>query len=472
MAQSSTQSALEQFKALLGEQNVLISDADKAGYLVEWRDKYFGQAAAVLRPKTVQDVSAIVKIATKEKVALVPQGGNTGLVGAQIAFDAERQFVVNMSRMNTVREIDADGYTMTVDAGVVLEAAQNAADSVDRLFPMRIGSQGSCQIGGNLSSNAGGTNVVAYGNARELVLGLEVVLPNGDVINGLNKLRKNNTGYDLKNLFIGAEGTLGFITGAVLKLFPKPKGTQAAILAFHSLDQIGQFFTKAKSYAGDGVTGFEVIPRIGMEFLEKHTDVRNPVEAPYPWYALVEISSQHSYEHAENLMMELVEEGMNEQQVSDGVLASSQAQQTAFWYLREQLSGCQKGEGGSIKTDVSVPISALPNFLPEAIEAVKAYMPDARPCTFGHWGDGNIHLNVTQPVGMERDAFLNHWDSISDIIHSVTLSYGGSISAEHGIGVMKREKLSETKDPASLALMRQIKQTLDPNGIMNPGKVL
>lgn len=472
MAQSNNQPAIEQFTTLLGDQNVLVKDADKAGYLVEWRDKYFGRAAAVLRPKTVQEVSAIVKIANAENVGLVPQGGNTGLVGGQIAFDADQQFVVNMSRMNTVREIDAAAYTMTVDAGVVLEAAQNAASDADRLFPMRIGSQGSCQIGGNLSSNAGGTNVVAYGNARELVLGLEVVLPNGEVINGLNKLRKNNTGYDLKNLFIGAEGTLGFITGAVLKLFPKPKGTQAAILAFHSLEQIGAFFTKAKSHAGDGVTGFEVIPRIGIEFLEKHTDVRDPLETPYPWYALVEVSSQHSFDHAENLMMELVEEGMNEQQVSDGVLATSQAQQAAFWYLREQLSGCQKGEGGSIKTDVSVPISALPTFLPEAIAAVKAYMPDARPCTFGHWGDGNIHLNVTQPVGMDRDDFLNHWDSISDIIHSVTLSYSGSISAEHGIGVMKRDKLSEIKDPASLALMRQIKQTLDPNGIMNPGKML
>ena len=473
MNQSSNQSALEQFKAHLGDQHVLVSDADKAGYLVEWRDKYFGQAAAVLRPKTVQEISTIVKIANAENVALVPQGGNTGLVGGQIAFDAERQFVVNMSRMNTVREIDADGYTMTVDAGVVLEAAQNAANSADRLFPLRIGSQGSCQIGGNLSSNAGGTNVVAYGNARELVLGLEVVLPNGEIINGLNRLRKNNTGYDLNNLFIGAEGTLGFITGAVLKLFPKPRGTQAAILAFHTLEQVGQFFTKAKTHAGDGLTGFEFIPRIGIEFLEKHTpDVRDPLDTPYPWYALVEFSSQHSYEHAESLMMELVEEGMNEQQVSDGVLASSQAQQASFWYLREQLSGCQKGEGGSIKTDVSVPISALPTFLPKAIEAVKAYMPDARPCTFGHWGDGNIHLNVTQPVGMGRDDFLNHWDSITDIIHSVTLSYGGSISAEHGIGVMKRESLSKIKDPASLALMKQIKQTLDPNGIMNPGKVL
>ena len=473
MNQSCNQSALEQFKAHLGDQHVLVSDADKAGYLVEWRDKYFGQAAAVLRPKTVQEISTIVKIANAKNVALVPQGGNTGLVGGQIAFDAERQFVVNMSRMNTVREIDADGYTMTVDAGVVLEAAQNAANSADRLFPLRIGSQGSCQIGGNLSSNAGGTNVVAYGNARELVLGLEVVLPNGEIINGLNKLRKNNTGYDLNNLFIGAEGTLGFITGAVLKLFPKPRGTQAAILAFHTLELVGQFFTKAKTHAGDGLTGFEFIPRIGIEFLEKHTpDVRDPLDTPYPWYALVEFSSQHSYEHAESLMMELVEEGMNEQQVSDGVLASSQAQQASFWYLREQLSGCQKGEGGSIKTDVSVPISALPTFLPEAIEAVKAYMPDARPCTFGHWGDGNIHLNVTQPVGMDRDGFLNHWDSITDIIHSVTLSYGGSISAEHGIGVMKRESLSKIKDPASLALMKQIKQTLDPNGIMNPGKVL
>lgn len=473
MIEHPQQKAIDRFSALLGSQHILLSDTEKQGYLVEWRDKYFGEAAAVLRPKTAQDVSAIIKIANEENVALVPQGGNTGLVGAQIAFDANRQFVVNLSRMNTVHDIDPAGYTMTVEAGVVLETAQKTASDVDRLFPLRIGSQGSCQIGGNLSSNAGGTNVVAYGNARELVLGLEVVLPNGEIINGLNKLRKNNTGYDLKNLFIGAEGTLGFITAAVLKLFPKPKGTQVGILAFQTLEQSGQFFTKAKSRAGDGLTGFELIPRIGIEFLEKHTpDVRDPLDTAYPWYALVEVSSNQSFHHAEEMMLGLVEDGMNEQQVADGVLASSQAQQSAFWYLREQLSGCQKGEGGSIKTDVSVPIGDLPQFLPEAIAAVKAYMPDCRPCPFGHWGDGNIHLNVTQPVAMDRDEFLSHWDPISDIIHSVTLSYGGSISAEHGIGVMKRDTLAEIKDPASLALMRKLKETLDPNGIMNPGKVL
>ncbi|MEM8796818.1 MAG: FAD-binding oxidoreductase, partial [Pseudomonadota bacterium] len=362
--QAQPASALRRFEAVLGARNVVTSEADKAPFLREWRDKYFGKAAAVLRPKDRVDVAEIVRIANEESVALVPQGGNTGLVGGQIAFDEERQFVVNLSRMNAIREVDPTGYTMTVEAGVVLEAAQNAADEVDRLFPLSLGSQGSCQIGGNLSSNAGGTGVLAYGNARDLVLGLEVVLPSGEIVNELNKLRKNNTGYDLKNLFIGAEGTLGFITAAVLKLFPKPKGQQAAFVAFETLDEAGRFFVNARDRAGFQLTAFEIIPRIGIEFLLRHVpSVRDPIDTPYPWYALVEISSGESEDHANALMMAIIEGGFESGAIRDGALASSETQRKAFWHMRHELSGCQKPEGGSIKHDVSVPVDTLPEFL-------------------------------------------------------------------------------------------------------------
>ena len=466
-------SALNRFSSVLDKNGILTSEEQMSSYLREWRDKYVGEAAAVLRPKSVEEVVAIVKIANEEHVALVPQGGNTGLVGAQIAFDAKRQFVVNLSRLNEIRDVDPLGYTMSVEAGVILQNVQNAADDVDRLFPLSLGAEGSCQIGGNLSTNAGGTGVIAYGNARELVLGIEAVLPNGEIYNGLNKLKKNNTGYDLKNLFIGAEGTLGFITAAVLKLFPKPRGKQAALLAFSDLDAVAHFYTRAQSLAGQMVTTFEVIPRIGIDFLIKHVDgVRDPLASASPWYVFMELSSGQSNEHADALMMSLLEMGMDNDEIIDGTIAASEAQRHYFWHLRHELSGCQKPEGGSIKHDVSVPIASLPAFIQEAWGAVQAFMPDCRPVPFGHWGDGNIHFNITQPVGMDTTEFLNMWDDFSEIVHGVALSYGGSISAEHGIGVMKREMLAQVKDPVALALMRQLKTTLDPNGIMNPGKVL
>lgn len=464
---------IDQFKTLLGDRHVITNLDDKAPYLREWRDKYEGSAAAILKPGSVEDVVGVIKLANEHGIALVPQGGNTGLVGGQIAFDADRQFVVNLSRLNRIRDVDTDGYTMTVEAGTILANAQQAADDVDCLFPLSLGSEGSCQIGGNLSTNAGGTGVLAYGNTRDLVLGLEVVLPNGDVVNGLNKLRKNNTGYDLKNLFVGAEGTLGIITAATLKLFPKPTGQQAAFVAFSTLDETGAFFKTAKSKAGSQLTAFEIIPRIGIEFLVKHVDgARDPIETPYPWYALLEISSGQSLENASELLMEILEHGLENGAVQDGSVASSEAQRQSFWHMRHELSGCQKPEGGSIKHDVSVPVASLPEYLRETIAVSQDFIPGCRPVPFGHWGDGNIHLNFSQPINMDREAFLSHWEEMNRLMHAITLSYGGSISAEHGIGIMKRDELADTKDPASLTLMRTLKNTLDPNGIMNPGKVL
>lgn len=470
MQQSST---LKQFQALLGEKNVLTTPEDTLVYLREWRDKYIGAAAAVLRPKTVDEIAAIVKIANENGVCLVPQGGNTGLVGAQIAFDAERQFVVNLSRMNAIRDIDPIGYTLTAEAGVILETVQNTADDVDRLFPLSLGSEGSCQIGGNLSSNAGGTGVLAYGNARDLVLGLEVVLPSGEIYRGLNRLKKDNTGYDLKNLFIGAEGTLGFITAATLKLFPKPRGYQTGFMAFNTLESVAEFYTLIQSRTGQMLTTFEIIPRIGLDFLTKHVHgARDPIEGRYDWYALIEISSSQSDDHASQLIMNIVEEAMERGFLADGTLAASAKQRADFWHLRHELSGCQKPEGGSIKHDVSVPVACLPDFFHKSYDAIKAFMPDCRPVPFGHWGDGNIHYNISQPVEMDTTKFLGQWEPIAEIIHDVALSFGGSISAEHGIGVMKREALSKIKDPVALQMMKQLKANFDPNGIMNPGKVL
>lgn len=465
--------ALAELASVLDPAGIITAPADMAPYLREWRDKYAGAAAAVLRPRSVEAISAIMKIANRHGLGLVPQSGNTGLVGGQIAFDAERQFVVNLSRLNAIRAVDPAGYTMTVESGAILRNVQEAAAAVDRLFPLSLGSEGSCQIGGTISSNAGGTGALAYGTMRDLVLGLEVVLPNGDILHGLNRLRKDNTGYDLKNLFIGAEGTLGIVTAAVLKLFPYPRGRQVGFLGFADTDRIAAFYTRAQAHGGASLTAFEVMPRIGIEFLTRHVaGAHDPLATPHDWYVLIEIASEQSIEEAERRMMALVADGIEAEEIADGTLAASETQRQHLWFLRHEMSGCQKPEGGSIKHDISVPVAALPRFLTEAAAAATAFIPGARPVPFGHWGDGNIHFNVSQPVGMDQAAFLSQWEVMNDLIHSIVTAHGGSISAEHGIGVMKRESLVKVKDPVALGLMRQIKAMLDPNGIMNPGKVL
>ncbi len=465
-------SAILLFERVLDQNGLLTSPADMAPYLREWRDKYQGKAAGILRPSTTKEVVEIVKIAAQHTIKIVPQGGNTGLVGGQIAFD-EEHFVLNLARLNRVRDVDLAGNTITVEAGMILQNIQNLADENDKLFPLSLGAEGSCQIGGNISSNAGGTSVLAYGNCRDLVLGLEVVLPNGEVLNGLNRLKKDNTGYDLKNLFIGAEGTLGVVTAAALKLFPKPRGQEVAILGFSSLKDVASFFNISQSLATTALTAFEIMPRLALDFLIKHFEgIKDPLEAPYDWYILAEISSGQSADHAQDLMMGLLEEGMEQGWIKDGVIAQSETHRKAFWHMRHELSACQKPEGGSIKHDVSVPIACLPAFIEEAVKVAQELIPECRPVPFGHWGDGNIHFNISQPISMDKQVFLNQWEEMNNIIHDVVLRYDGSISAEHGIGVMKREKLSKVKDPTALFLMREIKKTLDPEAIMNPGKVL
>jgi FAD/FMN-containing dehydrogenase len=461
---------LTRFTAIVGEKYALTDPADAERHLVEHRRLYHGKTPLVLKPGTTEEVSRILALANETGTAIVPQGGNTGLVGGQIPFGNE--VLVSLERLNRIRSVDPRGNVLIAEAGVTLAGAQKAAEEVGRLFPLSIASEGSCQIGGNLATNAGGLQVLAYGNARAQVLGLEVVLADGRIWNGLRALRKDNTGYDLRDLFIGSEGTLGIITAAVLRLLPPPKSKATAFLGFASLDDAARFFDLALETGAGELTAFELIPRLGIEFVLRHAEgTRDPLAASHPWYALIEIASQRVDEasaRAEALLIQAVETEI----VADAVIAASLAQAAEFWRLREMLSEVQLHEGGSIKSDVSVPVADLPVFLSRAIDAVKAIMPDCRPLPFGHYGDGNIHFNVSQPVGADKAAFLARWPEFSEAVNAIVLELGGSISAEHGIGQQKRHLLPKVKSPLEMELMRKIKDLFDPRGILNPGKLL
>ena len=464
---------LKRLAEIVGETNVLTGDDDTAPYLREWRGRWTGKTAAVVRPGSTDEVAAILKLASETKTPIVPQGGNTGLVGGQIPDMSGKAVILSTARLNRIRDIDPAGNTITVEAGVVLQAVQEAADEHDRLFPLSLGAQGSCQIGGNLSTNAGGTGALAHGVARDLCIGLEVVLPTGEVLDSLNRLKKDNTGYDLRNLFIGAEGTLGVITAAVLKLFPKPAGRATAFVAVPSPEEALALLQKARASAGNGLTAFELMARIGVEFTVRHIDgVRDPLAGHHPWYALIEISSGQSEEEARATLEAVLEYGMEDGLVLDGAIAESFSQRADFWHLREAMSESQIPEGGSIKHDISVPVDSVPAFLEKADKAVLAIEPGSRICAFGHLGDGNIHYNISQPAGADKQVFLTLTEVITPAVHDIVRDFGGSISAEHGIGQMKREELAQVKSPVALELMRRIKKQFDPKGIMNPGKVV
>jgi len=468
-----TRQLLERFSAIVGEANAITDPAEMAPYLREWRNLYEGRAALVLKPRTVDEVSQILSLANESDTAIVPQGGNTGLVGGQIPFETGHEVVLNLSRMDRIRALDPLSNTMTAEAGVVLERAQAAADEAGRLFPLSLASEGSCQIGGNLATNAGGTAVLAYGNARDLVLGLEVVLADGRVWEGLRALKKDNTGYDLKDLFIGSEGTLGIITAAVLKLVPKPAERACAFVGLATLEDVARLFEASANAAASDLTAFEVMPRIGLEFALKHgTNARDPLERPHAWYVLIEVSGARPEGRAGALLEALLAEALKEGRVSDASLAASLAQANSFWHLRELLSEVQKLEGGSIKHDVSVPVARVPDLISRASACVEDMIPGCRPVPFGHFGDGNIHFNVSQPVSMEREAFMANWDRVTEAVYDIVVSLDGSVGAEHGVGRMKRELLTRVKGDVELALMADIKRTLDPSGILNPGKML
>jgi FAD/FMN-containing dehydrogenase len=464
---------VDRFAAIVGARNVLTADADLAPYLVEWRGLYHGRTPAVLRPGSTAEVAAILALANETRTPIIVQGGNTGLVGGQVPDESGREVVLSLARLDRVREVDAAGGTMTVEAGCILDKIHAEADAVDRLFPLTLGSQGSCRIGGNLSTNAGGTAVLAYGNARDLVLGLEVVLPTGEIWDGLRKLRKDNTGYDLKQLFVGAEGTLGVITAAVLKLLPKPVLREVAFIGVETPEAALELFNRMRGAAGSSLTGFELMERVAFAFALRHlVGARNPLSAEQPWYVLAELSSGSKAADVRAILEEVLAGAFEDGVITDAALAESLAQADAFWHLRHGLSEVQAQEGGSIKHDVSVPVAAVPTFLARATAAVEALVPGCRPAAFGHMGDGNIHFNVSQPVGADKAAYLAGWDEMGTVVHGIVADLGGSISAEHGIGRLKRHLLPGVKSALELDMMRRVKAAFDPNGILNPGRVL
>lgn len=460
---------IEKFRAIVGAKYAVTDAADIEPYVTEERDLFHGRSPLVLRPGSTAEVAAICKLASEHRIALVPQGGNTGLVGGQTPHNGE--VVVSLRRLDKIRDIDVESNTMTCEAGVVLQIAQQKAAEVDRLFPLSLGAEGSCTIGGNLSTNAGGTAALAYGVAREMAIGLEVVLADGRVLNALSKLKKDNTGYDLRNLFIGAEGTLGIITAATLKLFPRPRAIETAYVGLKSPAAALKLLSISRNEAAGALTSFELLADIAVDFSIRHgIDIRDPLTSKHPWYVLMELSS--SRDDARDTLEAILAQGMEDGIVDDAVIAANLSQRQAFWKLRDEMSAAQKPEGGSIKHDISVPVAAVPAFIEEANAAVVKLIPGSRPVPFGHLGDGNIHYNVSQPVGANAADFLARWHDVNAVVFEIVLRLGGSISAEHGIGVLKRDELPDVKDKVAIELMRSVKAMLDPLGIMNPGKVL
>ena len=462
----------ERLKAIVGERGVVAQD-ERAAYESDWRDAYHGHAAAVVRPANTEEVSKVVALLSQLRIPIVPQGGNTSLCGASVPDESGTQVIVNLSRMNRVREVDTGNNTMTVEAGCVLQTLQEVAEKHDRLFPLSLGAQGSCEIGGNLSTNAGGTGVLRYGNTRELVLGLEVVLPDGRIWEGLRGLRKDNTGYDLKHLFVGAEGTLGIITAAVLKLFALPRSFATAIVAIDSPAAAVKLLGLLRERCGERITGFELISRVCIELVLRHiTGSRDPLPQPHPWYVLVELSDSTEGGTLDALLEDALGAAAEAGVVQDAAIASNEAQRNAFWKLREDITEAQKLDGVSVKHDVSVPVSRVPELIERASAALAKRFPEIRIVAFGHVGDGNIHYNCSRPGFDEAKEFFRNGPEVNRIVYEVVHALDGSISAEHGLGQLKREEIKHYKDPLELELMRSIKKTLDPLGLMNPGKVL
>ncbi|MBJ2345929.1 MULTISPECIES: FAD-binding oxidoreductase [Pseudomonas] len=442
------------------------------GYLTDWRNAYQGQAALVVRPATTEEVAEVVRICHDAQIALVPQGGNTGLCGGSIPDASGNQVVLSLTRMKRIRDIDLANETITVEAGVILRQLQDAASQAGRLFPLSLGAEGSCTVGGNLATNAGGTAVLRYGNMRELTLGLEVVLPDGRVWNGLRGLRKDNTGYDLKHLFIGSEGTLGIITAAVLKLFPATHSTATAWVALPSPQAAVDLIGHVRSLCADRLTGFEMMSRQSLDFVLDHVaGCTDPLEAKHPWYALIELRDTVPDASLAPLLENGLAHAFELGWVIDAVLAGSQAQAAALWALREGISEAQNHEGPSLKHDISVPVSRIPEFIERTDRALQQDFPGVRIVSYGHMGDGNLHYNISKPIGDADASFKAREQAIMQVIYRMTSTFNGSISAEHGLGQAKPEAAVRFKDPLEIELMRAIKRTLDPAGLMNPGKV-
>jgi FAD/FMN-containing dehydrogenase len=458
---------IARLKELVGPAGYSEDPSEIEPHLREWRGRHAGSTPLLLRPASTAEVAAVVAACAAAEVGVVPQGGNTGLVGGQIPSAAGDQILIALSRMNRVRAVDPVDGSIVVEAGCTLRQVQEAAHGVDRLFPLSLASEGTCQIGGNLSTNAGGVHVLRYGNARSLALGLEVVLPDGRVWDGLRALHKDNTGYDLKHLFLGAEGTLGLITAAVLRLFPRHRHVQTIFAAVPTPEAALALLGRLRGASDDALLAFELIPRLGLELVTRHIPgTTDPLSAASPWYVLTDLTLDRP--RVEQLLGEALADG----QVTDATLATGGAQAAALWRLRESLSEAQKPEGGSIKHDVAVPVSRIPELIRRAVPIAERIVPGIRPVPFGHLGDGNLHFNFSQPMGGDRAAFLARWEELNRAIHDLVHALGGSVSAEHGVGSAKREEIARYKSPIELELQRAIKRALDPAGIMNPGKGL
>ena len=464
---------LEQLRSICGQAHVL-TEGDLSAWEVDWRKRSYGKALAVVRPGNTEEVAQVVKACLAARVSLVPQGGNTGLVVGSTPDDSGSQLVLSLQRLRAVREIDSANLTITVEAGCVLQHLQEAALQAGFLFPLSLAAEGSCTIGGNLATNAGGTQVLRYGNARELCLGLEVVTAAGEVWHGLSGLRKDNTGYDLRDLYIGSEGTLGVITAATLKLYPLPAARLTAWAAVASMDEAVALLGLAQQHLGASLTGFEVMGQFALSLVVKHfAQLKVPFHDSAAFGVLLECSDQESETHARALFERLLEAALSKGCVSDAVVAESLAQARQLWHVRESISLAQAEEGLNIKHDISVPVSRIPDFVRETDALLQKEIPGVRLVNFGHLGDGNLHYNVQAPAGVDAQAFLReHEDEVNTLVFDTVQRFGGSISAEHGVGTLKVSKLEQHKSPVALGLMRSIKTALDPNKLMNPGKVL
>ncbi len=463
---------LNELRAAVGADHVLC-DGDLSSYELDWRKRWHGKALAVARPADTAQVAAVMRLCARHGVTVVPQGGNTGLVVGSVPDDSGRQLVLSLRRMNRVRALDTANLTLTVDAGCVLQSVQEAAEAQGLLFPLSLAAEGSATIGGNLATNAGGTQVLRFGNARELCLGLEVVTAQGEVWDGLTGLRKDNTGYDLRDLFIGCEGTLGVITGATLKLFPLPAAVTTAMAACASMEQAVALLKAARRKLGASLTGFEVMGRFALDLVAKHfPDLPRPLPGA-AWTVLLEQSDEESETHAQERFEALLATALEDGLIEDAAVAQSQAQSKAMWHVRESISLAQAQEGLNIKHDIALPVSSIPAFCAQADAALQSAFPGVRIVNFGHLGDGNLHYNVQVPEGGDGAAFLrDHEPAVNRIVFDAVQSFDGSFSAEHGIGSLKREELAQRKSPTAMALMRSIKQALDPQGLLNPGRVL
>ncbi len=468
-----TDRLIDSIRAIVGDRGLLTETSDTASYAEDWRRLYQGRTRAVVRPGTTEELAAVVRLCAAAGTPIVPQGGNTSMVGGAVPNEDGSELVLSTSRLNRIRALDPVDMTLTIEAGVTLKAAQIAAADAGCLLPLSISSEGTAQIGGVLAVNAGGNNTVRYGNARDLVLGLEVVLPDGEIWNGLRRLRKDNTGYCLRQLFVGSEGTLGIITAAVLKLAPRPREMAVALCGLNTPEDALELFTRFQSHDAAAISAFELMSGLGTTFVLKHIpNAVLPLENPSPWYALVELATPRLNAGLRASMEEVLEKALTDGIVQDAAIAESDAQRAAIWRLREEHSEGQKREGASVKNDVSVPVSKVPDFIRKATVACEQLLPGVRIVPFGHMGDGNIHFNLEQPIDADPAWFLAQDHAIMDAVNEVVREYDGSFSAEHGIGKLKPYMMPDWRGGAELALMQRIKAALDPRGMMNPGKVL